>query len=102
MIYNTDGFGSGRQRRRLRWRGGPACGPGKEERQTQMILITGGLGFIGSHTTRALLDLGESCVLAQRHAAQLPVLISGGKGGRVVVEQVDVTNLDALRPIGQR
>lgn len=28
-----------------------------------MILITGGLGFIGSHTTRALLDLGESCVL---------------------------------------
>jgi UDP-glucose 4-epimerase len=67
-----------------------------------MILITGGLGFIGSHTTRALLDLGESCVLAQRHAAQLPVLISGGKGGRVVVEQVDVTNLDALRPIGQR
>ena len=33
-----------------------------------MILITGGLGFIGSHTTRALLDLGESCVLVQRRA----------------------------------
>jgi UDP-glucose 4-epimerase len=28
-----------------------------------MILATGGLGSIGSHTTRALLDLGESVVL---------------------------------------
>jgi len=28
-----------------------------------MILITGGLGSIGSHTARALLDLDESVVL---------------------------------------
>ena len=28
-----------------------------------MILITGGLGSIGSHTARALLDLGEPVVL---------------------------------------
>ena len=28
-----------------------------------MILVTGGLGSIGSHTPRALLDLGESVVL---------------------------------------
>jgi UDP-glucose 4-epimerase len=28
-----------------------------------MILVTGGLGSIGSHTARALLDLGESVVL---------------------------------------
>jgi UDP-glucose 4-epimerase len=27
-----------------------------------MILITGGLGAIGSHTARALLDMGESVV----------------------------------------
>jgi nucleoside-diphosphate-sugar epimerase len=25
-----------------------------------MILVTGGMGFIGQHTARALLDLGES------------------------------------------
>jgi UDP-glucose 4-epimerase len=28
-----------------------------------MILVTGDLGSIGSHTARALLDLGESVVL---------------------------------------
>jgi UDP-glucose 4-epimerase len=28
-----------------------------------MILVTGGLGSIWSHTARALLDLGESIVL---------------------------------------
>ncbi len=45
-----------------------------------MILITGGLGFIGSHTTRALLDLGESCVLVQRRAPELPADLA--RGGR--------------------
>jgi nucleoside-diphosphate-sugar epimerase len=28
-----------------------------------MILITGGLGFIGLHMASALLDMGETCVL---------------------------------------
>ena len=28
-----------------------------------MILVTGGLGSVGSHTARALLALGESVVL---------------------------------------
>ncbi len=67
-----------------------------------MILITGGLGFIGSHTTRALLELGESCVLAQRRAADAPELVSGELGRRVFVEQADVTDPNALREIGER
>ena len=37
-----------------------------------MILVTGGLGSIGSHTARALLDLGESVVLTAHRSAQLP------------------------------
>jgi NAD(P)-dependent dehydrogenase (short-subunit alcohol dehydrogenase family) len=67
-----------------------------------MILITGGLGFIGSHTTRALLDLGESYVLVQRRAAGVPDAFASEAGRRVVVEQADVTDRAALLDIGTR
>lgn len=58
-----------------------------------MILITGGLGFIGRHTARALLDLGQPCVLAQRRSGELP---------GAVVERLDITDADALADIGAR
>jgi UDP-glucose 4-epimerase len=64
-----------------------------------MILVTGGLGFIGSHTVRALLDLGEGCVLVQRRAAEVP---AGLDGAPVAVEQADITDLTALLDVGKR
>src|SRR5262252_123233 len=67
-----------------------------------MILSPGGLGFIGSHVTRALLDLGESCVLVQRRASGPNGLIAGGEGTLVFFEQADVTDQRALRDIGDR
>lgn len=67
-----------------------------------MILITGGLGFIGSHTARALLDLGEPCVLVQRRAAVVPDAFADEAGRRLFVEQADLTDLAALREIGTR
>jgi UDP-glucose 4-epimerase len=68
-----------------------------------MILITGGLGFIGSHTTRALLDMGEECVLVQRRdAAAVPEALTGEVGRRVFIEQADITDLSALLEIGKR
>ncbi|GAA3558331.1 NAD(P)-dependent oxidoreductase [Nonomuraea rosea] len=67
-----------------------------------MILITGGLGFIGTHTTRALLDLGESCVLVQRRTADVPGAFADEAGKRVFVEQADLTDQAALLEIGQR
>ena len=66
-----------------------------------MILVTGGLGFIGSHTTRALLDLGESCVLVQRREPVLPGGLAG-QAGRVFTERADITDLAALLEIGSR
>ncbi|MEV0234333.1 NAD(P)-dependent oxidoreductase [Nonomuraea sp. NPDC050786] len=64
-----------------------------------MILITGGLGFIGTHTTRALLDLGESCLLVQRRPAVVPERFAGEP---VVVEQADLTDESALLELGKR
>jgi UDP-glucose 4-epimerase len=67
-----------------------------------MILITGGLGFIGSHTARALLDLGETCVLAQRREPGPNPILDEEIGKRVMIEQLDVTDLDALLDLGSR
>ncbi|MFJ7077822.1 NAD-dependent epimerase/dehydratase family protein [Streptomyces sp. NPDC098781] len=64
-----------------------------------MILVTGGLGFIGSHTVRALLDQGEECVVVQRRPRELPAVLAGA---RVAVERADVTDRDALLAIGRR
>lgn len=67
-----------------------------------MILVTGGLGFIGLHTTRALLEAGEACVLVQRREPVLPDDLAGEAGRRVFCERADITGLAALLDIGTR
>ncbi len=64
-----------------------------------MILVTGGSGFIGSHTVRALYDLGETSVLIQRRTDQIPAHLADLP---VVAEQADVADLGALRAVGAR
>ncbi|HEY1573043.1 MAG TPA: NAD(P)-dependent oxidoreductase [Pseudonocardiaceae bacterium] len=66
-----------------------------------MILITGGLGFVGTHTTRAFLDRDESCVLVQRSTTTLPDTLAGAPG-KAVVEQVDITDRAAFLDVGRR
>ena len=67
-----------------------------------MILVTGGLGFIGLHTARALLDVGETCVLTQYRVAREPDFIKDEVGKRVFVEQLDVTDTDSFMAIGKK
>jgi UDP-glucose 4-epimerase len=67
-----------------------------------MILITGGLGSIGSHTARALLDLGESVVLTAHRSTRLPEFLADEPGGRVVVEPLDTTDEASFLDIGKR
>jgi len=67
-----------------------------------VILVTGGLGSIGSHTARALLDLGESVVLTAHRSAELPEYLAGEPGGRVVVEPLDTTDEASFLDIGER
>ncbi len=67
-----------------------------------MIIVTGGLGSIGSHTARALLDLGESVVLTAHRSTQLPEFLAGEPAGRVVVEPLDTTDEATFLGIGER
>lgn len=63
-----------------------------------MILVTGGLGMIGAHTAKALLDLGEEVVVTRHHSGDVPSFLTD----RVAVEQLDVTDRDAFLGLGSR
>jgi UDP-glucose 4-epimerase len=67
-----------------------------------MYLVTGGLGFIGLHTAKALLDEGEDVVLTQYRVARDPDFMRDYIGKRAFVEQLDVTNYHALLDIGRK
>jgi UDP-glucose 4-epimerase len=67
-----------------------------------VILVTGGLDSIGSHTARALLDLGESVVLTAHRSTQPPEYLADEPAGRVVVEPLDTTDGAAFLDIGKR
>lgn len=67
-----------------------------------MILVTGGLGFIGSHTTRALLDLGERCLVTRHRATEIPEFLAADLGEGLIVEPLDVEDGAAVRELGER
>jgi UDP-glucose 4-epimerase len=67
-----------------------------------MILVTGGLGFVGLHTARALLDLGHSCVLTRHHTDRRPGFLAAELGKRAFIESCDLNDRDAVLDLGRR
>ncbi|MFI9847614.1 NAD-dependent epimerase/dehydratase family protein [Nonomuraea sp. NPDC051941] len=63
-----------------------------------MILVTGGLGMIGAHTARALVDLGHEVVVTAHRRTEVPSFLAG----RVGVEPLDVTDRDAFLALADR
>jgi nucleoside-diphosphate-sugar epimerase len=63
-----------------------------------MILVTGGLGMIGAHTARALVDLGHEVVVTTHRRTEVPSFLAG----RVTVESLDITDRDAFLALGDR
>jgi UDP-glucose 4-epimerase len=57
-----------------------------------MILIIGGMGFIGLNTAVRLLEVGEQVVITQHTSHRLPDLLKDEIGTRVFIARMDVTN----------
>jgi UDP-glucose 4-epimerase len=57
-----------------------------------LILVTGGMGFIGLHTIRSLLDAGQDVVLTWNRSWRVPDFWQDELGQRVIAERVDVAN----------
>src|SRR2546430_11675203 len=57
-----------------------------------MILIVGGMGFIGLNTALRFLETGKRVVLSQHSARRIPDALKAEIGARVMVAQMDVTN----------
>jgi len=57
-----------------------------------MILVTGGMGFIGVHVVKSLLDAGEDVVLTWNRSWRVPDFWEADLGKRVIAERVDVAN----------
>ena len=64
-----------------------------------MILVTGGLGFVGTHTVRALAGLGQRCLVLTRRPVPAPSLFAD-LGDMVTVVQADPADLSSLRRAG--
>jgi nucleoside-diphosphate-sugar epimerase len=63
-----------------------------------MILVTGGLGMIGAHTARALVDLGHDVVVTSHRRTDVPSFLAC----KVSVERLDVTDREAFLALGDR
>jgi UDP-glucose 4-epimerase len=66
------------------------------------ILVTGGMGFIGLHTARALVDLGHRCVITAHRTVREPDFINDEIDERVLIERVDVADRAAVLELAER
>lgn len=57
-----------------------------------MVLIIGGMGFIGLNTARRFLEAGEAVVITQHSARRVPAFLESEVGTRVMLARMDVTN----------
>ena len=61
-----------------------------------MILITGGLGFLGGNLGKTLLDLGHRVLLTRNRNAQVPEILAPYVGKGLEIAPMDITQLTTI------
>lgn len=61
-----------------------------------MILITGGLGFLGVNLAKVLCDSGESLLLTRNRNAEVPSLIAPFVDRNLKISPLDITSLESI------
>lgn len=61
-----------------------------------MIVITGGLGFIGTHVARELIEAGEEVVVTRHHTSEVPPYLAPHLGSSLHVEPLDVNDIEGF------
>jgi len=62
-------------------------------------LLIGGMGFIGLHTARRFLDAGQDVVVTYNSNRREPDFLAPDLGRRALVEQLDVTDAEAVSAV---
>lgn len=69
------------------------------------VLVSGGAGYIGTHTTVALIEAGYDVVVIDNFSNSEPSAIEGVEkivGRKVTFEKIDTCNIEALRGVFER
>ena len=66
-----------------------------------MILVTGGLGFLGCNLAKLLCDAGESVLLTSNRNTTVPPLIASFLGKNLKVAPLDIASLDQVSRVIQ-
>ncbi len=67
-----------------------------------MILLIGGMGFIGLNTALRLLDVGERVVITQYSTRRVPTVLEPELDKRVFIASMDVTKGYEVMDVIQR
>lgn len=66
------------------------------------ILITGGMGFIGLHTAKELVDAGERVVITRYRRTRAPDFVRERLGRAIALETLDVTDPARMHEVMER
>ncbi len=65
-------------------------------------IVTGGLGFIGSHTVRAFAEAGERVVATSYESTRVPSFLESHVGNGVTIERCDLDEPGAIEAVARK